>query len=68
MKKRYSDEQIIGFLGEPEAGVPLKELTRKHGFSEGAFYLWRNKFGATRACASSGRRPTRETGRKPGKA
>ncbi|TXH66396.1 MAG: IS3 family transposase, partial [Lysobacteraceae bacterium] len=45
MKKRYSEEQIIGFLGEAEAGVPLKELTRKHGFSEGAFYLWRNKFG-----------------------
>lgn len=45
MKKRYSEEQIIGFLGEAEAGLPIKELCRRHGFSEGSFYLWRNKFG-----------------------
>lgn len=45
MKKRYADEQIIGFLQEAEGGVPLKELCRRHGFSEGSFYVWRNKFG-----------------------
>lgn len=45
MKKRYTDEQIIGFLQEAEGGVPLKELCRRHGFSEGSFYVWRNKFG-----------------------
>lgn len=45
MKKRFSEEQIIGFLQEAEAGLPVKELCRKHGFSEGSFYLWRNKFG-----------------------
>ena len=45
MKKRYTDEQIIGFLREAEAGIPVKELCRKHGFSDAAFYLWRNKFG-----------------------
>lgn len=45
MKKRYTDEQIIGFLQEAEGGVPLKELCRRHGFSEGSFYLWRTKFG-----------------------
>ena len=45
MKKRYTEEQIIGFLGEADAGLPIKELTRRHGFSEGSFYLWRNKFG-----------------------
>ena len=45
MKKRYTDEQIIGFLQEAEGGVPLKELCRRHGFSEASFYLWRNKFG-----------------------
>ncbi|PRY56283.1 hypothetical protein B0H98_103313, partial [Vreelandella songnenensis] len=26
MKKRFSEEQIIGFLGEAEAGLPIKEL------------------------------------------
>jgi putative transposase len=45
VKKRYTDEQIIGFLQEAEGGVPIKELCRRHGFSEGSFYLWRNKFG-----------------------
>jgi len=45
VKKRFSDEQIIGFLKEAEAGVPVKELARKHGFSDASFYLWRSKFG-----------------------
>jgi len=45
MKKRYSEEQIIGFLKEAEAGVPTKELCRRHGFSEASFYAWRSKFG-----------------------
>jgi hypothetical protein len=26
MKKRYSDEQIIGFLKEADSGMPVKEL------------------------------------------
>lgn len=45
MKKRYSEEQIIGFLREAEAGMPVKDLCRKHGFSEASYYLWRRKFG-----------------------
>ena len=45
MKKRFSEEQIIGFLREAEAGMPVKELCRKHGFSEASYYLWRSKFG-----------------------
>ena len=45
MKKRFSEEQIIGFLKEAEAGVPVKELACKHGFSDASFYLWRSKFG-----------------------
>jgi putative transposase len=45
LKKRFTDEQIIGFLKEAEAGVPVKELCRKHGFSDAAFYTWRSKFG-----------------------
>ena len=45
MKKRYSEEQIIGFLKEAESGVPIKELCRRHGFSEASFYTWRSKFG-----------------------
>ena len=45
MKKCYTDEQTIGFLHEAESGLPIKELYRRHGFSEQSFYLWRNKFG-----------------------
>ena len=45
MKKRFSEEQIIGFLREADKGVAVKELCRKHGFSEASYYLWRSKFG-----------------------
>ena len=45
MKKRFSETQIIGFLREAEAGLPVKQLCRRHGFSEASYYLWRNKFG-----------------------
>ena len=45
MKKRYNEEQIIGFLREADKGVPVKELCRKHGFSEASYYLWRSKYG-----------------------
>lgn len=45
MKKRFTEQQIIRFLKEAEAGMPVKELCRKHGFSDTSFYTWRSKFG-----------------------
>uniref|UniRef100_UPI00131EE7C5 transposase n=1 Tax=Xanthomonas fragariae TaxID=48664 RepID=UPI00131EE7C5 len=45
MKKRFTEEQIIGFLREAEAGVAIKDLCWRHGFSEASYYLWRSKFG-----------------------
>jgi putative transposase len=45
VKKRFTEEQIIGFLREAEAGIPVAELCRRHGFSEASYYLWRSKFG-----------------------
>lgn len=39
------EEQINGFLKEAEAGLPIKELRRKHGFSHASFYTWRAKSG-----------------------
>ena len=46
MKKRFTEEQIIGFLREVEAGLAVvAELCRRHGFSEASNYLWRSKFG-----------------------
>jgi putative transposase len=44
-KSKYTEEQIIGFLKQAEAGVPVKELCRKAGFSDATFYKWRSKFG-----------------------
>ena len=44
-KKRFTEEQIIGVLRETEAGVPVKELCRKYGFSDASFHNWRSKYG-----------------------
>lgn len=44
-RKRYTEEQIIGFLRAHEQGAKLSDLVRKHGFSEQSFYRWRSKFG-----------------------
>ena len=49
-KSRYSEEQIIGFLKQADAGMPIKELCRKGGFSDATFYKWRAKFGGLQGC------------------
>ena len=48
-KSRFTDEQIIGFLHQAEAGLPIKELCRQGGFSDATFYKWRAKFGGMQA-------------------
>ena len=44
-KKRFSEAQIFSILQEGEAGVPVLELSRKHGFGESTFYQWKSKYG-----------------------
>ena len=44
-KTRFSEEQIVGILKQAEAGVPVKDLCRKHGFSDATFYNWRSRYG-----------------------
>jgi putative transposase len=47
MKKRFSDEQIVGFLREAELGTKtIEQLAREHRFSQDSFYVWKRKFGA----------------------
>ncbi len=45
MKRRFTEEQIIGVLREQEAGATVKEVTRRHGVSEQSFYRWKAKYG-----------------------
>jgi putative transposase len=44
MKKwRFTEEQMLGFLKAGDAGTPVKELCRKHGFSNASYDTWRKK-------------------------
>ena len=45
MKKRFSDEQIISFLREADAGVSARELCHMHAIFDATFYIWRKKYG-----------------------
>ncbi len=45
MKKRFTEEQIIGILKENEAGVKVGELIRRYGVCEQTIYRWKNKYG-----------------------
>mgnify|MGYP000977558090 CR=1 FL=1 len=42
--KSHSQEKIISVLKEADAGVPIKDLCRKHGISDATFYNWRKKY------------------------
>ena len=43
-KSKCTGEQIIGFLRQVEAGMAVKELSGKYGFSDTSFYEWRVKY------------------------
>lgn len=45
VRKRHTEEQIIGVLQEAHAGLPVPDLCRKHGISDATFYKWRAKYG-----------------------
>ena len=44
-RKRFSEEQIITILKQAEGGLPLPELIRQHGISDGTYYRWKSKYG-----------------------
>ena len=44
-RARFTEEQVIGILQEHEAGAKCADLCRKHGMSEGTFYVWKSKYG-----------------------
>ena len=44
-QSRFTEEQIIGVLKEGEAGMPVKEISRKHGICDQTYYRWKAKYG-----------------------
>ena len=44
MKKRYSEEQIIGAIKQHESGAKVDDICRDMGISVGTFYNWRSKY------------------------
>lgn len=48
---RYTEAQILAILRQAEGGMPVAELCREHGMSDGSFYKWRAKSGGMRRAA-----------------
>ncbi len=46
---RFSETQIVSILKEADAGVPVKEICRKHGISDATYYNWKSKYGGMQA-------------------
>jgi putative transposase len=48
-KSRFTETQIVAILKEADAGVPVKEICRKHGISDATYYNWKSKYGGMSA-------------------
>ena len=44
-RSRFTEGQIVVILQQHDAGLTIKDISRKHGISEQTFYRWRNKYG-----------------------
>lgn len=49
MTKRMTESQIVAILKEADAGMPAKDLCRKHGIASSTFYKWKEKYGGMEA-------------------
>jgi putative transposase len=41
MKKRFTEEQIVGIVSEANAGARAIEVCRRHGIREETVYCWK---------------------------
>lgn len=48
-RKRHTEEEILKILKEGESGVPVPDLLRKHGISQGTYYRWKSAYGGMEA-------------------
>jgi putative transposase len=48
---RFTETQILKFLKEAEAGVPVADLCREHGIGKSTFYKWKAKYSGMDASA-----------------
>jgi putative transposase len=44
-KTRFTESQIVAILKSADTGLKVKDLCRKHGISEAAYYNWKSKYG-----------------------
>jgi len=45
MKKRYTEEQILGVLKEAVSGKAVAQVLREQGVSPQTYYRWKRKYG-----------------------
>jgi len=48
-KSRFTETRIFAILKEADAGIPVKEICRKHGISDATDYNWKSKYGGMQA-------------------
>jgi putative transposase len=48
-RSRFTETQIVAILKEAEAGIPVKDVCRKHGISDATYYNWKSKYGGMEA-------------------
>ena len=48
-RSQFSETRIISILSKVDAGLSVKEVSRKHGISDATYYNWKSKYGGMSA-------------------
>ena len=48
-RSRFTETQIISILSEVDAGLSVKDVSRKRGISDATYYNWKSKYGGMSA-------------------